>query len=170
MLSLDNPRWQSLTGGYRCPYDASVALRQLEHGEDVWDELWTELHHQGDVGPASYAAVPHLVRIAVQQRGGDWNTYAIVSTIEIARLHPPNPELPDWLEQSYVQAIQDLAKLALVELESTDDDLLVVSALGLIALARGLKKLGMLIGMTDASEIDEILKERHGYTICEDSR
>src|SRR5687768_15642034 len=67
MLPLDDKRWSSLDGGYRVPFDASVPLRQLEHAENlqpIWDELWNELHHQGHVGVASYAAVPHLVRIA----------------------------------------------------------------------------------------------------------
>lgn len=40
-------------GGYRIPYDASAPLIQLEAGRHVWDELWNELHHQGDVGDAS---------------------------------------------------------------------------------------------------------------------
>jgi hypothetical protein len=61
MLPLDDPRWKILTGGYRVPYDVSVPLGKLfEQGEskELWDELWQELHHQGDIGPASYAAVP----------------------------------------------------------------------------------------------------------------
>lgn len=44
MLSLDDPRWKHLQGGDRVPYDASVALARLARGEDVWDELWQELH------------------------------------------------------------------------------------------------------------------------------
>ena len=64
MLSLDDPRWQQFTGGYRAPYDASPALPALFSGSvraELWDELFEELHHQGDLGPASYAAVPHIV-------------------------------------------------------------------------------------------------------------
>jgi hypothetical protein len=58
-MSLDDLRWQELHGGYRVPFDASELLRRLEQGQDIWDELWQELHHQGDVGEASYAAVSH---------------------------------------------------------------------------------------------------------------
>ncbi|HEY0686085.1 MAG TPA: hypothetical protein VGD45_27325 [Steroidobacter sp.] len=64
MMSLDDERWRQLKGGYRVTYDPSGALKLLESGVDVWGELWDELHHQGDVDVASYAAVPHLVRIA----------------------------------------------------------------------------------------------------------
>jgi hypothetical protein len=48
MLPLDDPKWQSYTGGYRVPYDASAPLRRLlEQGgsAELWDELWQELHH-----------------------------------------------------------------------------------------------------------------------------
>jgi len=60
MLSFDDPRWRQLRGGYGSPYDPRKALLSLERGTDVlaaWSELWEELHHQGDVGEASYAAV-----------------------------------------------------------------------------------------------------------------
>lgn len=91
MLNLDDPKWKELNGGYRTPYDASIALRELEAGEDAWDELWQELHHQGDVGEASYAAVPHLVRIAGAASEIDRNLFSLVATIEIERHRGGNP-------------------------------------------------------------------------------
>src|SRR5262245_54589316 len=104
MIPLDDPRWAGLKGGYGVPYDASRALRRLERGEDVWAELWQELHHQGDLGEASYASVPHLVRIArgLPRRGG--NFYGLVSTIEIERHRKSNPALPGWLTERYQAA------------------------------------------------------------------
>jgi hypothetical protein len=45
MLSLDDPIWRELRGGYGIPYDASQTLVRMEHGESVWEELWEELHH-----------------------------------------------------------------------------------------------------------------------------
>ncbi len=50
MLSLDDTRWKDLRGGYGIPYDVSIALRSMQDGIDVWEVLWNELHHQGDVG------------------------------------------------------------------------------------------------------------------------
>lgn len=85
MLSLGDPRWDELTGGYKVPYDPSAALSRLERGEVAWDELWEELHHQGDAGAALYAAVPHLVRIGRSSPKRDWNLYGLVSMIEIER-------------------------------------------------------------------------------------
>jgi hypothetical protein len=66
MLGLDDSRWSSLTGGYRTAFDPRPLLARLEtkHGTAVvWHELWEEPCHQGDVGEASYASVPPLVRI-----------------------------------------------------------------------------------------------------------
>ncbi len=66
MLSLDDPRWSTLEGGYKVIYDPRPALELLRAGgrtEEAWSELWNELHHQGDIGSASYAAVPHIIDI-----------------------------------------------------------------------------------------------------------
>ena len=51
------------------------------------------------MGEATYAAVPHLVRI--HRKGGiaDWNTYAIVAIIELAREKGDNPRSADVVER-----------------------------------------------------------------------
>jgi hypothetical protein len=70
MLSLDDDRWNQLTGGRRTPCDPRPLLAKLEADDDtkeVLPNLWDELHHQGDVDEASYACVPHLVRIYRQR-------------------------------------------------------------------------------------------------------
>jgi len=102
MLPLNDPIWKNLKGGYGVPYDASVPLARLERGDaEVWEELWQELHHQGDVGDASYAAVPQLVRICGDLSGRDWNLYGLVSTIEVERHRKSNPPLPKWVRGDY---------------------------------------------------------------------
>jgi hypothetical protein len=66
MLDLADPRWEKMSGGYKVPFDPRPLLKKLEKDQDsteTWSELWNELHHQGDVGEASFAAVPQLVRI-----------------------------------------------------------------------------------------------------------
>ena len=80
MLSFDDERWNHLTGGYKTPFDPRPSLRKLENQDDsvaAWEELWEELHHQGDVGDASYAAVPELVRIHRIKSAADWNLYGL---------------------------------------------------------------------------------------------
>src|SRR5262245_25281525 len=114
MLSLDDDRWLTLTAGYRTPIDLRPLLRQLESATDahpVWDELWQELYHQGDVGPGSFVAVPHLVRIHAARGVVDWNTYAIVSIIELARGSDANPDVMDCDRKPYEEALRELAVL-----------------------------------------------------------
>jgi len=166
-MRYDDPRWKTLTGGYRRPYDSTPALRRLEsqiNPAESWTELWNELHHQGDVGEASYAAVPALVEIQKRNRSLGWNFYALVATIEIERHRASNPPVPDWLAASYRDAWRSLLSLALEDLGSTSDPLLVQSALAVVALAKGETKLGALVAHLDRSELDEVLDEYFGWS------
>jgi hypothetical protein len=164
MLSLTDPIWQELEGGYRVPYDASKALAQMECGESVWDEFWNELHHQGDVGVASYAAIPQLVRISEGRRGSDWNLYAFAATVEVERHRKSNPPLPDWLAPSYEAAWEGLVKLALSDLAGKPDELTLRSALSVVALGRGDIKLGALLIHSDTSEIAAYLEDNLAWS------
>jgi len=167
VLPYDDPRWRELKGGYKTPYNPIASLKNLESNggsEDVWDELWQELHHQGDVGEASYAAVPHLIRIQKERGDLGWNVYAFLSTIEIERHRKSNPPIPPWLESSYNQAWQDLLKVALRHIQTADDPLLVRSLLGAISISKGLVKLGAVISYFNESELLELLDEQMAWS------
>ena len=164
MLSLTDPIWRELHGGYRIPYDASRALVQMEVGESVWDELWNELHHQGDVGVASYAAIPQLVRISEERGTSDWNLYALAAAIEIERHRKTNPPLPDWLLSSYKVAWDRLVKLALSDLGGKPDELTLRCALSVIALGRGDLKLGALLNHSESAEIAAYVEENLAWS------
>ena len=114
MLSLEDVRWSEMTGGYRTRFDPRPLLKQLETESDnsaTWQKLWDELHHQGDVGEASFAAVPYLIRAYVQRGVIEWNTFAIVAVIELARKQGKNPDVPVFLEECYFSAIHEIARL-----------------------------------------------------------
>jgi len=164
MLSLDDVTWKELHGGYRIPYDASVALRSMQDGIDVWDELWNELHHQGDVGVASYAAIPQLVRIAGGETNRDWNFYGLVATIEVERHRAGNPALPAWLKADYDSSLATASALALADLGSKADSVTTCAILSVLALAKGELKLGALLSGLDVSELDEWLEERFAWS------
>ena len=51
-----------------------------------------------------------------ERKPDNWNTYALVATIELARGTAKNPEVPEWLKEEYFSAIQDLAKLGATEI------------------------------------------------------
>ena len=164
MLPLDDPQWKSLRGGYKILYDPTDSLRRLYAGENpkaAWAELWENLHHQGDVGDASYASVPHIVRILKDRSDPDWNGYALIATIEIERRRRQNPPIPDWLLHLYESAWNDLMTVALRDYAKTNDPLTARAILGVLALCKGLGELGALVYFDD-SEIKEIFDKYMG--------
>src|ERR1700694_1098591 len=103
-MRLDDDRWHQLRGGYKDLYDPRPALKHLISGAEVegtWHELWQELHHQGDVGEASYAAVTILADIHQSKLVTDWNLFSLAALIEVERHRRTNPPLPDWLLGDY---------------------------------------------------------------------
>lgn len=163
MLPLNDPRWQIYQGGYRIPYDASIPLRKLMHNDPtqaIWEELWNELHHQGDVDTASYAAVPYLVTYAQHQSRLDWNVFGLISTIELAR--PKNPPLPPELQESYFQAIQSIPKIIGEHPQLSWDDLLTQNIMSCIALARGQRILAEVYLELSLEAAKEWLQEQFG--------
>jgi len=164
VLSLDDKKWKELHGGYGVPYDASIALRSMKDGNDVWDELWNELHHQGDVGVASYAAVPTIVSYAAETSVRDWNFYGFVATIEVERHRRSNPELPLWLKADYENALARTYALALADLGMSSDSATTQAILSVLALAKGELKLGAMLSGLDTSELEEWLEERLAWS------
>ena len=160
MLDFGDERWNGLVGGYRVRFDPRPWLNRLESGRGVdqaWSELWEGLHHQNDVDTASYAAVPHLVAIHRKRDTPDWNTFALVGTIEIQRQHDDNPPIPEFLLAGYEQAWRDVVPLALHDLSRTDGRWVVQSALGIVALARGLRRTGEALLDFDEDEFAEMV-------------
>lgn len=140
MLPLDDARWQSYKGGYRVPYDASPALgRLLANGADeaLWEELWNELHHQGDLHQASYAAVPWLVEFIRCSAKLDWNAVALVATIELERDQHNNPQVAEELAAGYYAAIRTLPEVLCTHTDQEWGEYAVGPAVACIALARG---------------------------------
>lgn len=163
-LTLDNPIWKTLEGGYRrIKYDASVALRKLERAEDfrqvneIYEDLWSSLHHQGDIGLASYYAVPHLVQMAFNSKLIDSNVLSLVSVIEIQR-HKGNPKLPNALLPYYQQSLLTLGELAKFSMTKNWDLSLASSALAAIAISKGQFKLADAIMMLESDDVlDEFI-------------
>jgi hypothetical protein len=118
--------------------------------------FWEELHHQGDIGEASSAAVPFLVR-SYQERGAlDWNTYAIVAIIELARKDGKNPDVPQWISGDYSQAIGQLAEIGTTEVLKAETAEDVRAILSIIAIIRGLRIQGKLLMNYSEDELVDI--------------
>lgn len=159
MLSLDDDRWETLTGGYRVPIDLRPLIRRLESDEDparLWPEIWQELLHQDDVGEGSYAAIPHLVRIHRARGDVDWNTYAIAAAVELARGVGRNPDVPQWTREAYDDALRDLGRLGLEQLPHAHDRETVRSILGLLAIVHGARTYGRILVEFGEDELLEL--------------
>jgi len=159
MLSLDDERWNHMTGCYKTPFDPRPCLRKLESQQDTvaaWKELWEELHHQGDVGLASFASVPELVRIHRTGIVADWNLYAMVAIIELARTGSQNPEVPDWLREDYFRSIQELATMGTKDIFSAEESEAKRAILSVIAIATGLRTHGKFLVEYSEDELSDM--------------
>ena len=159
MLNFDDERWHHLAGGYKTPFDPRPSLRKLESQQDTaaaWGELWEELHHQGDVGDASYAAVPELVRIHRTGSAADWNLYGLVAVIELARTESENPEVPEWLREDYFRSIQELARIGTKDILLAEEPETKRAILSVIAIARGLRTHGRFLAIYSEDELLEM--------------
>jgi hypothetical protein len=157
MIKLDDPIWDTFIGGYRTPYNASSRLKELEDGstdlEEIWEEFWNELHHQGDVDIASYAVVPQLVRICDTRKLLDWNVFALVAAIEECRIFGENPTVPNWLEKDYGLAIRELAKLGAQNFSQDWPEELTQSFLAVAAFAKDAPNTGRILSQFSDEEM-----------------
>jgi hypothetical protein len=165
MLSFEDQRWTGLKAGYRTPVDLRPLLQRLESGRDVeaaWHELWEKLYHQGDVGEGSFACVPHLVRIHRLRGAVDWNTYALVASIELVRGKDRNPDVPEWMRQAYDQSLRELAQIGLEQLPRASDQETVRSILAILAIVHGARTYGRILVEFTEDEVLEFEKQAFG--------
>ncbi len=165
MINLDEQIWKTLEAGYRIPYNVSIPLKELENTsnpktvERIWSELWNELHHQGDVGIASYLAVPHLVRIAKLKDFYNWNFLGICCVIEQQRLLSNNPPLPEKYQEYYLSGLNNLKEFVIKNIARETDDITFRLALSTLALCSKQIKLSKVIINLDDYVMDEFLEQ-----------
>jgi hypothetical protein len=147
MLALDSPRWNTLWHARGEGGDIPGLLRQLEAQRstsfsqteiELWDMLWDRLEHQMTVYDASYAAVPHLVRIAsLSSHAPGYDFFLLPAIVEVHRRLGYGEPLPDDLAESYRHAIQQLPQLASQFVDVPWDEALTRSIATALAVAKG---------------------------------
>ena len=164
-MELEDRNWGLLEGGYRIPYDASKPLRKLKGAEnanerqEIFDELWENLHQQGDVGMASYLAIPHLIDICIESKSLDWNFIGLCVTIENCRLNGENPELPSQYDDLYFGSLTKFEKYLSVNLKNISDRTAFRLTLSLLATVNGQPRLGKAIENLDEDAVDGFLTQ-----------
>jgi hypothetical protein len=167
MIPNDDPRWVSLHGAYRVPYDPRPALARLRvDGKEqrAWSDLWENLHHQGDLGEASYVALVALVQMRAAIALSSGHFFGLTSTIEVQRRRRTNPDVPEWLAADYRDAWSELLHYASKELEAGNDPEVLQSAAAVMCLAKGLIVLGTVVWYHDQGTLLEYLEERLAWT------
>ena len=143
MIALDSPRWSELQHAYGSAADIPSLLRQLESfpssegNREPWFSLWSALCHQDDVYSASFAAVPHIIRVlSVDPMRADSSFFGLPACIEIARARDDFP-IPADLRQSYFEALQRLPVLVGAAASREWDEGFLCCTLAAIAAAKG---------------------------------
>jgi hypothetical protein len=165
MITLDDKVWKELKGGYKIAYDVSIPLKQLRNTNNkkeidkMYEELWNELHHQGDVELASYLAIPQLVNIARQKALFDWNILALCATIEQQRHLGKNPPLPIEYLSYYEKGLAELKNFIITNLDSVNDEITLRAALSALAACNRQIKLSKAIIELSDDVLDQFLEQ-----------
>lgn len=167
MLPLDDTLWSTLSDAYgassgipKLLADAEKLPGDTDGDAEPYFSLWSALCHQGDVYSASYAAVPHLVRIVEENPDKfRWTLLSLVHSIEVARSEGRGPALPDDLRDPYLKALARIPAIAggLLAGDRTELELRVI--LGACASTKGFPSLGEAIAELEPEIIARLLEE-----------
>ena len=164
MIRLDSPEWANLEHAYGCASDIPGLLLQLgdlpssEGNDEPWFSLWSALAHQGDVYSASYAAVPHIVRVlATAPTEAFFVYFQFPAWVEICRQRH-KVVVPERLSSAYFEALKMLGMLVgAASAREWDRDFL-LSALSAMAVSKGFVLIAEAVQELDDATIDKLLK------------
>ena len=164
MLVLDDPRWRDLTHAYGIAIDVPSFLRRLAENpeqqspnDEPWFSIWSSLCHQGEVYTASYAAIPHVIQIALSTpRPIDFSFFLLPASVEVARISGRGPKLPEYLSAAYDHAIKLLPDCVSVHRAEDWSQDFTVAAVAAIAVSKGRHALAEAIMNLDDNWISKI--------------
>ena len=145
MISLNQKEWFALKDAYGRAENIPAYLSAVKadpspkdaYDEDPWFSLWSALCHQGDVYSASFAAVPHLLRIAKTARWPfAWDLIGLPVSIEVARIRKGIQISPD-LEGDYRASLKQIPGIVFQNVESAWDHVFTQTATAALALCQG---------------------------------
>lgn len=161
MLSLESNRWADLTHAYGRASDIPPLLARLRElpqtdgDAEPWFSLWSALAHQGDVFPASFAAVPHVVDVLASsptQAGPSF--FHFPAWVEICRFKQLVDVPPD-LKGPYVESLARLPGLVAEASTKHWDAEFLVCAISAVAVAKGQHSIAEAVLELSSAEIAE---------------
>jgi hypothetical protein len=162
LLDLDSSRWGELTHAYGSARDLPDLLRRVRvelsqeilPGEDdlegalasAWFQLASTICPMGEVSPASYAALPHIVALAasheIEVRA---QLLQLVARVEAGRNRPDAPPVPDDLEPAYRAALTRVPHLVAARVGDEWDPTTAQALAGILLVTKGHPQLGMAV-------------------------
>jgi hypothetical protein len=120
--------WNTLHHAYGVAGDIPERLDQLntfpaevDWQSEPWFSLWSALYHQGDIYPASLAAVPTIVSaLAVMPRKATLSFYLLPASIAVAD-HANPVAVPQHIRREFEESLLALGSIAKAALASISD-------------------------------------------------
>jgi hypothetical protein len=146
VLPLDAVEWVKLEHAYGPASDVPQLLEQLaqnprpksNYRAEPWFTLWSSLCHQDDVYSASYAALPHIVRICLAAEGPvDFSFFQLPACIEVARASGRGPRLTADLSEAYFDGLRLLHDCAFKHAANDWDQCMALCVAAALAAAKG---------------------------------
>ncbi len=146
MIEITDQSWNKLQTAYGSASSIPLLLQELAKNsaprestvKEPWFTLWSNLCHQGSVYTASYAAVPHLIQIALEtEHQIDFNFFLLPSCIEIARINKAGPEILGDLADDYFEAIKKIPLVVVKHMNDEWNSSMVKSVCAALAVAKG---------------------------------
>jgi hypothetical protein len=114
VIPLDSPQWKELEHAYGAAGDVPDLIRAIEaekmpnyNDGGIWNEVYSSLYHQYSVYSATYAALPHIVRIG--ETGTLAQRVAVMCLAGHIRTHGNvECEIPDDLVPDFDSALATL--------------------------------------------------------------
>ena len=166
MLPLDSQEWSQLQDAFGAATNIPSLLDQLaanplphrDYRDEPWFSLWSSLCHQENVYDASYAAVPHIVRIGTAAPAPiDFGFFQLPACIEIARKKGRGPDLPPQLAEAYFAALRGLHDCAFRHAADDWDQNMAVCVAAALAVAKGQHELADALMNLDPDIISKII-------------
>ena len=143
MLPLSSAKWTELKDAYGSASRIPELLRELgcfpaEGGKsEPWFSLWSALAHQGDVYPASFAAVPHVIEaLGSNPQSATPSYFQFPAWVEICR-QKSGTVIPQDLSDAYFASLARLPVLLGAAATRDWDNELLRCALAAVAASQG---------------------------------
>ena len=136
--------WRRLSHAYGTAEDIPALLDAIEAfpaetdwQAEPWFSLWGALYHQGDIYPASIAAVPRIVStLARAPMKATLSFFLLPASIAIAD-HARLAEVPTALREVFARALADLGSLASAALSTDIDEHIATAARAAVLVSQG---------------------------------